>query len=197
MNTEIEAKFTNIDPEQVRKRLTELGAKLRQPERLMRRKNYDYPDGRLEKVGGWIRLRDESDRVTLAYKQLNDRTLHGTKEISVNVGDFDKMADLLTAIGLEIKSYQETRRESWLLGETEIEIDTWPWIPAFVEIEGKNEASVKKTSKSLGFDWRNVKHGSVENIYQEVFDVTEREVDGWKEIRFSPVPEWLEKKRRE
>src|SRR3989344_6106729 len=197
MDTEIEAKFTNIALEQIRERLTDLGAKLRQPERLMRRKNYDYPDGRLEKIGGWIRLRDEVDRVTIAYKQLNDRTLYGTEEISVTATYFDKMASFLTTIGLEVKSYQETRRESWLLGEAEIEIDTWPWIPSFVEIEAKNEDTLKAVAKDLGFDWGKAKHGSVENIDQEVYDVSEREVDEWKEITFSSIPEWLEKKRRE
>lgn len=196
MNTEIEATFTNIDPEKVREHLANLGAKLRQPERLMRRKNYDYPDNRLEKIGGWVRLRDEADKITLAYKQLNDRTIHGTKEISVIVEDFERTANFLTVIGLKMKSYQETKRESWLLGETEIEIDTWPWIPSFVEIEGKNEEVVKSIAENLGFDWKNAKHGSVENIYQEIFDVTEREVDAWDTITFSPTPGWLEIKRR-
>ena len=66
-----------------------------------------------------------------------------------------------------MKSYQETRRESWLLEETEIEVDTWPWIPPFIEIEGKNEIIVRSVAEGLGFDWRNAKHGSVENIYEE------------------------------
>ncbi|MEK7461694.1 MAG: CYTH domain-containing protein [Patescibacteria group bacterium] len=196
MNTEIEAKFTRIDPRNVRKRLIELGANLKQPERLMRRKNYDYGDNRLRKVGGWIRLRDEINRVTLAYKQLDDRTLYGTKEILITVENFEETAIFLTTIGLQIKSYQETKRESWLLEEVEVEIDTWPWVPSFVEIEGKDEESVKKTAKILGFDWGVAKHGSVENVYQEIFDVTEEEIDGWKEIVFSPIPAWLEIKRR-
>ncbi len=197
MDTEIEAKFTNIDSENIRERLVNLGAELKQPTRLMRRKNYDYPDGRLKKIGGWIRLRDETNKVTLAYKQLNDRTLHGTKEISVMVEDFNQTANFLTVIGLKMKSYQETRRESWLLERTEIEIDTWPWIPSFVEIEGKDEQTVKNVANRLGFNWENAKYGSVENIYQEIFDVTEEEVDAWDMITFSPVPQWLEERRRE
>lgn len=196
MDTEIEATFANINPKEVRKRLIDSGAVLRYPERLMRRKNYDYPDGRLNKVNGWVRLRDEGGKVTLAYKQLNDRTLHGMKEVSVTVEDFERTENFLIAIGLRLKSYQETKRESWLLEETEIEIDTWPWIPSFVEIEGKDEESVKKVSDCLGFNWNDAKHGSVENIYQEIFDVTEEDVDAWNTIVFSPVPDWLEAKRK-
>ncbi|MEK9171999.1 MAG: CYTH domain-containing protein [Patescibacteria group bacterium] len=197
MNTEIEAKFTNIDSKNIREHLVNLGAELKQPARLMRRQNYDYPDGRLKKIGGWIRLRDEINKITLAYKQLNDRTIHGTKEISVIVEDFDQTANFLEAIGLKMKSYQETKRESWLLDETEVEIDTWPWIPSFVEIEGKDEKTIRSVAESLEFDWKDAKYGSVENIYQEIFDVTEEEVDAWGMITFSPVPQWLEIRRRE
>ena len=197
MDTEIEATFTDINPEEVRKRLADIGARLKQPERLMRRKIFDYPDGRLKRISGWIRLRDEGDKVTLAYKQLNDRTIHGTKEVSVVVSDFERAERFFVSIGLDLTSYQETKRESWELEETEIEIDTWPWIPSFVEIKGREERIVKAVAARLGFGWQDAKHGSVENIYQELYDVTEEEVDSWREIVFTPVPEWLRAKQRE
>lgn len=196
METEIEAKFTQIDPTEIRQRLADVGAKLIQPERLMKRKIFDYPDGRLQTIKGWVRLRDEGDKITLAYKQLNDRTLHGTQEISIIVDDFDRTAAWLEAVGLRQKSYQETKRESWLLGKTTVEIDTWPWIPSYVEIEGESESDVKKTSALLHFDWSQAKHGSVEIVYQEIYDVTEEEIDDWQEATFTPVPDWLEVKRR-
>lgn len=196
MNTEIEAKFTQVDPADIRVRLARIGAVLQQPERLMRRKNFDYPDHQLESKAGWVRVRDEGDRVTLAYKQLLDRTLHGTKEVSITVDSFDTTVTLLTAIGLVTTSYQETKRESWLLNDTQIEIDTWPWIPSFIEIEGKSEADVKAAANALEFDWNAACHGSVENIYQEIYDVTEYEIDNCPEIVFVPVPEWLRVKRR-
>lgn len=52
----------------------------------MRRKNYDYPDKKLEKVNGWARLRDEGDKVALSYKQLNDRSVNGMKEARQSSG---------------------------------------------------------------------------------------------------------------
>ena len=109
----------------------------------MRRENFDYPDRRLDKVNGWIRLRDEGDQVTLSYKQLFDRTIHGTKEVSLIVGDYKKAKKFLVAIGINPYSYQETKREQWMLGRTEITIDTWPWVPPFLEIEAEDEKSVK------------------------------------------------------
>src|SRR3989344_5617999 len=52
------------------------------------------------------------------------------------------------------KSYQETKREKWTMGNSEITIDTWPWIPTFLEIESPTEEEVKSIAKKLGFDWK-------------------------------------------
>jgi len=153
MQTEIEAKFPDINPDSIRTKLREVGAVQEHPEIFMRRKVFDYPDRRLEKIGGWVRVRDEGSQVTLSYKQLNDRTLHGTKEVSVIIDDFDKACELIEAIGLPAYSYQETKREKWMLGDVEITIDTWPWIPTFVEIEGATEESVRSVASRLQFDW--------------------------------------------
>src|SRR5690606_39780002 len=107
MHTEIEAKFLGVNHDAVRQKLKSAGAERVHSMRLMRRKNYDYPDLRLEKqFTGWVRVRDEGGKVTLAYKQLDDRTLTGTKEVSVVVSDFDDTCRFLEAIGLEVQSYQ-------------------------------------------------------------------------------------------
>jgi adenylate cyclase class 2 len=196
MQTEIEAKFLNVDQEKLRNLLKERGAVLVHLERLMRRKNFDYPDGRLEKIGGWIRVRDEGDKTTLAYKQLVDRTIEGTKEISLTVENFDAISNLLLAIGLENKSYQETKRERWDLEDVEVTIDEWPWIPAFVELEGSSEEKLKAVAEKLALDWNKAMHGSVEIAYQAYYRVSEEEIDGWKSITFIPVPDWLESRRR-
>jgi len=196
MQTEIEAKWIVLDLDIIRNKLSELKANLDQPERLMRRKPFDFPDNRLEKVGGWVRVRDEGDKITLAYKQLNDRSLHGTKEVSVEVSDFNNTCQILEAVGLEAKSYQETKRETWHYKNCEITLDTWPWIPSVVEIEAESEEAVQLVASALGFTWAEALHGSIENVYQKYYKVTESEVGHWKEITFIPVPFWLEPKRR-
>ena len=196
METEIKAKWIILGLDVLRTRLREAGAKMLVPERLMRRKPFDYSDNRLEKVGGWVRVRDEGDRVTLTYKQLNNRTLHGTKEISVVVSDFDRICQLLVAIGLEAKSYQETKRETWRFRDCEITLDSWPWIPPVIEIEATSEELVRQAAMTFGLEWSEALHGSIENVYQKYYDVTEVEVDHWPEIIFSSVPDWLERKRK-
>src|SRR3989344_9275979 len=192
MQTEIEAKFLNIKPADLRISLENHGATLIHEERLMRRKVFDNPSGDLRKIGGWIRVRDEGDKITLSYKQLNDRTLHGTKEISLDISNFEAMCDFLLATGFVCKSYQETKRERWELDGVEVTLDTWPWIPPFIEIEGKQEEDLKVVVSKLGLNWNNALHGSVETAYQAVYEVTEDEIDSWENITFSSVPDWLE-----
>lgn len=192
MQTEIEVKFTDIDPAAVRKQLQKIEALQVYPERLMRRAVFDYPDKRLYTSGnGWVRVRDEGGKVTLSYKQVNDRTLHGTQEVTVVVDHFETTCRFLQAIGLKQKSTQETKRELWRLGEVEITIDTWPWVPTFLEIEGPDEPAVKQVAQSLGFDWLQALFGSVEPVYQMHYAVSEEEINHWESITFIPVPDWL------
>lgn len=196
MKTEIEAKWLDVSHDDMRQKLKACGATLITPERLMTRAVFDYEDRRLQKIGGWVRVRDEGDKITLSYKQLNNRTLYGTKEINLVVDDFDKTCDFLESIGLKRKSYQETKRESWKLGNTEIELDTWPWIPTFIEIEAPNETTLRKIATELNLDYTKALHGSVEPAYQAIYDVTEEEINNWPEIKFSDTPDWLMKRAK-
>jgi len=193
MDVELEAKFTDINKDEIRVKIKNFGAELVYPERLMRRKVYEHPT---EKVNDWFRVRDEGDRITLSYKKLTDRSLYGTEEIMFTVPDFDQACRFLESARLKFVAYQETKREMWHFGTVEITIDTWPWIPTLLEIEGQNEEEIKEVTMKLGLDWKDVLHGSVENVYAQNYDVTEEEVCDWPEITFIDVPGWLENKRR-
>jgi len=194
MDIELEAKFTDIEPAKTRLVLKKAGAVLVHPEILMRRKVYEHTTN---KQNDWFRVREEYGKITLSYKKLVNRTLHGTQDITYTVPDFEQACRFLEAAQLKFISYQETKRETWKLGGVEITIDTWPWIPTFVEIEAGDEPTLKTTAEKLGFKWQDAIHGSVENVYIQHFNVTEKEIDDWPDIKFIPVPEWLEAKRKE
>jgi adenylate cyclase class 2 len=193
METEIEAKFLDIDPEATRKLLRDLGATLVYPEVLMKRRVFDNPTN---KQSDWLRVRDEGDKVTMSYKKVVDRTVHGTKEITIEVSNFDDACAILAAAQLRPASYQETRREKWILDGAEVTIDTWPWIPTFVEIESSSEDDLRSVAKNLGLDWSQAFFGSVEPAYQKYYDVTDAEINSWPEIIFTPVPDWLMKRKK-
>ena len=81
------------------------------------------------------------------------------------------------------------------MGGVEVTIDTWPWIPTFVEIEGASETKLRDAADKLGLDWSKAMHGSVETAYQAYYQVSEDDVNGWESMTFSPVPSWLEARR--
>ena len=112
------------------------------------------------------------------------------------MSSFDDTVALLTAAGLRQTSYQETRRESWMLDGAQIELDEWPWVRPFVEIEAPNAEVLYAVAEKLGFSTKEALHGSVEIMYLREYDVTEKEVDAWPEIIFSSVPAWLAAKRK-
>jgi adenylate cyclase class 2 len=193
LETEIEAKFLDIDPEAMRKRLRDLGAILVQPEVLMKRKVFDHPTNKQQ---DWFRVRDEGNKITMSYKRLVDWTLHGTKEVTIEVSHFDDACAILEAAQLEFKAYQETKRETWKLDEVEIMIDTWPWIPTYIEIEAPSEEHLKIMAKKLDLPWKDALHGSADGAYQKYYDVTLDEINNWPEVMFGPVPDWLLKRKR-
>jgi len=198
MQTEIEAKALNVDHDALRVKLRALGAVLEHPMRVMRRYNFDFPDARLQQEkNAWARVRDEGGKITASYKQLDGRTLHGTKEVCVTVNSFDDAKALFEALGLVVTSYQETKRESWRLDELEIELDHWPWTEPYIEIEAPDADAMKDIFAKLGLDYTQAVFGSVEVVYQNEYDVDEATVQNIKTVRFDlPVPGVLASRRK-
>lgn len=195
MKTEIEAKFLDVNLEEMRGKLKALGAMLVYSEALIRQKVFDYPDYRLNKDSSWLRLRQENEEVILTLKKWEEEGVLGMKEIETKVESFEEIERLLLAIGMIVKSTQEKKRELWKLNDIEFMIDTWPWVPTFVEIEGDSEEKVKMGAAKLGFDWGNAHFGGAARIYKQYFDIEYEQIDKCPEVLFLPVPEWLERTR--
>jgi adenylate cyclase, class 2 len=164
MKHEYEATFLAIDVDEVRARLEALGATLALPRTLLTRKIFDSD---ALAAGAWVRLRDEGTRTTLTLKRVtNSSTIDGTTEIETVVGDLDSMAEILVTIGLQEVRYQENYREEWRLGHIIFDLDTWPDLPTFLEIEGPDESAVRRAAADLGLDYGQAKFGSVDTIYR-------------------------------
>lgn len=190
MKPEIEATFLDINKDEIRAKLTAIGAKLIQKELLMRRTIFD--------LGGrsFARVRDEGNRITMSYKHLDSLSLSGMKEICLEVNKYDDAVELLKACGLQPKAIQESYREEWEIDGVEVTIDTWPWIPTYLEIEGPSEDKVKAIAEKLGLQMENALYGAVDEVYKIYYDVTNEDINFCPEIKFTDVPEWLAIKRR-
>ncbi len=188
MKNEIEAQFLDISKDEVRSKLKKLGAKLEKPEVLMRRVVFYTGEH------SFARVRDEGDKIVMTYKNISDDySILGTKEVNVEVSDYDDAILFLKGCGLKIKARQETKREIWRFGDVEICIDTWPWIPTFIEIEGPTEESVWEMANKLGFKKNQAKFGSVDTTYQHYYGIDTDTVNlHTPEISFDmEPPKWV------
>ncbi len=176
MKTEFEVKVLNIDPKEIKAKLISLNA-IFLIKRNMKRHVYDIDSNDKSK---WIRLRDDGENVTLTFKQITSNEIDGTKEIEIITGDFDKTNEMLESLGFKSKAFQENKRESYKLGEASIEIDSWPKIPPYLEVEGENESVVYQALEKLGIKKEETTSIGVREVYAKYgFDI-----HSFKELKF-------------
>jgi len=195
MKIEYEATFINIDKNGIRKELKKVGAKLVKPEFLQKRVVFNLPKGH-EILGGWVRVRDEGDKITMSLKIVDGEKIENQKEICLKVDNFKESESFLIKIGCRKKSYQETKRELWVLNEAEITIDEWPFLEPFVEIEGKSEKKVKAVAEKLGFNYSNALFCSIDTLYNKKYNISKDIIDNQTpEIVFGKINPFLRNKR--
>lgn len=114
----------------------------------------------------WIRLRTNGIKTTLAFKSVKSKTIDGTKEVEVEVSDFEDTNVILNQMGYYNKGFQENKRIQYILDGVEIDIDTWPKLPTYLEIEGKDEESVKNIIKKLNVDESKISTLDVQSLYE-------------------------------
>lgn len=161
MKTEYEVRILEIDKNKIIKKLNKIGAKFCW-DQVQRRYVYDF----MPKLDGkWIRLRTNGIKTTLTIKDIVSSKIDGTRELEVEVSDFDTTNSILNELGYEAKGYQENRRCQYVLDDVEIDIDDWPYLPTYLEIEGPSEERVYEVVKLLGFNEKDTTTRDVEGIY--------------------------------
>lgn len=126
----------------------------------------------------YIRVRDEGDQITLSAKThaKQDGAMDDQQEAVTKVEDFDACISVLEQAGLIKTNDQQTKRETWVLGATHIEIDTWPGLESYIEVESTSEAVVKQVADMLDLSWERRMITSVEEIYMEKYKLSKQEV---------------------
>jgi len=170
MQIEYEATYTNVKKDKIRQRLVKAGAQQIYPDFLQKRLVFSMPGTeRLDKK--WVRLRQEHDKITLSVKEVIAGKIEDQKESLFGIDNWDEARQFLLEIGCVEKSYQENKRELWKLDGVEITLDEWPFLEPFVEVEGKNEKSVRKVSEKIGFDYSQAKFCAIGLLYREKYSL--------------------------
>ena len=177
MKTEYEIRVLEINKEEMVNKLEKLGAIMKGN---FNQKRYVY-DLKPAENGKWIRLRTNGKVTTLTYKDIVSNTLDGTKEVEFEVEDFDRANEFLEKIGFINRSYQENKRIQFILNNVEIDIDSWPMIPTYMEIEGKSEEEVINMKRVLNIDESNVTTLNCDDIYRQIYKI---DISKIKELKF-------------
>ncbi len=167
MNIEYECRILEINKEEFIKKLELFGA-IKKGEYFQKRYTYDF-NPKIENK--WIRLRTNGNKNTLTIKDItNKHSISGTKELEIEVSDFDKTNEILKELGYNFRNYQENKRITYLLNGVEIDVDSWPLIPTYVEIEGHSEEEVRNIIDILDIK-NNITTLDVTSIYNDIYNI--------------------------
>ncbi len=171
MAHEIETKVLDINLDSVKEKLISLGAKKIQETRLV----VDWYWTRGTKAGEepwFLRIRSYSDdKNEVTWKAKSDilGTARKHKEINFLINEPEKLGDLFEEIGLEKYAHQEKDRISFVYKDWQFDIDQYPDMPAFLEIEGNSEEHIKEAMALLGLEnnrtWAKGERILIEEVY--------------------------------
>ena len=152
-NLEIEVKFYLPDMDAIRDRILESGAVSigRVFETNLR---FDDANNSLIEKKSLLRLRRDTKTI-LTFKSeppfKNDQ-FKILKELEVEVSDFTTMKHILESLGFREEQVYEKWRETFLLNNTNLCLDTMPY-GDFLEIEGQKQ-DIKELASRIGLKWQ-------------------------------------------
>lgn len=170
---EKEVKILEIPLEATIRRLELLGA-VKMYDGPMDIEYYDFPNERLNKENKTVRLRSKGEILELTYKKeiskkkIKDMDEH---EITLPIDQMGTLRHMLTGIGLKVKRTYHKHRISYVLrtphlGEAvHFEIDKYPKIPYFLEIEAATERIIEYYVKELGYVMKDAKPWSTKELF--------------------------------
>jgi adenylate cyclase class 2 len=167
---EIECRFLEIDKKSLIDKLRVLGAHDK-GERLLEEIIIYDPELTWSSHNKFIRLRNTGEQILLSYKEHNALTADGTYEIEFAVSDMDRAIVLFEKLGYRPHRRQQKLRHTFTHNDIVFDIDTWPKVPTYVEIEGTSEQALRDAAKLVGFEWKDVRFDNAGLILENVYKI--------------------------
>lgn len=178
MEVEYEARFLEIDRDEIINKIKALGGILKQSKTVYKRAVFKLCDSNT----GFVRVRDEGDKVTLTAKIYKDPKFPQEYELQIK-DEFENGQAFLQALNLSEKAYHETMREKWRIpfGKKyelcEVAIDYIPGLPMYAEVECKTLQDLNKSIKLLGLDKTKMRTGGYGDVFVEYYGVTKKQIN--------------------
>ncbi len=149
---EIEARFKEVNPDVIVERVIKLGGRDNGVKSLEETIFYDS-ELKWREEGKYARLRSYDGKHIFTYKQIKKDSIDGAEEIEFGVDDPLAVRDFLERLGLIAFRTQQKKRHTLELDGVIFDIDQWPIIPAYLEIEGESEVAVRLAAERVGLNW--------------------------------------------
>lgn len=177
---EIETKVLGVDVEKVKQKLNSLGAREIKSTRLFV-DWYCVPEAKEGDHPWYLRVRKTSDgKSEITWKSLAKHVgnTRQSQEINIDVSDFEKAKSLLEAIGLVHYAHQEKDRTTFTYQKWNFDLDKYPKMPAYLEIEGNSEEHVKEAIKILELESHEAISEGETKLIREKYGLD------WNDMRF-------------
>lgn len=133
----------------------------------------------------WIRLRESNGRTELTTKHILEKKnskFQNVIENEIEVSSLEEANLILESIGISRRSYQEKIRYSYEYKNAEIEIDIWPLLNPYLEIECDNEKTINEVIEKLDLSKHEIVSLNTEQLYKriniDVHSMSELKFDG-------------------
>ena len=112
----------------------------------------------------WVRLRETNGKTTITIKHILNEKLQaefGTKmqpvlETEMEVPSIESGNAILEQLGFSFRNYQEKKRTTYVLDNTEVDIDSWPLIPPYLEVEGESDEQIDSIVRKLALSGKEI-----------------------------------------
>jgi adenylate cyclase, class 2 len=175
MVDEIELKFLEINEMFLINKIESIGA-VKKYDKIFRATafdgiNFSNKDSKMN----YLRIRDEGDKVFLTYKSPSkDDKLHIRDEIEVQVQDFKKTLQIIKKLGFQEGPIINKHRIHYEIdnfdnkGKISFEIDKYPKIPTYLEIEVSQIKQMNKICELLELDINKGKKEMITELYPDL-----------------------------
>jgi adenylate cyclase class IV len=171
---EIVIQEKNIPMLELKKRIISSGGKIIKSEQIFYHIKYRHP---YKKKRDFIRLRNESSKITLTHK------IHSSRfpvEHEIVVNNFNEANKILLLLGCKYDYECHKLREIWELnGSKEIVFDTYPGVETYAELECDNLESIISVLKKLNLntDLNEYKRIKINEYYKNMYGINQDKKD--------------------
>ena len=143
-----------------------------------------------------VRLRETNGKTTITIKHILNKKFqekYGTKmqpvlETEMEVPSIESGNSILEQLGFSFRNYQEKNRITYIFNDTEIDIDSWPLIPPYLEIEGESDEQINSILKELDLSDKEMISCNTADVYKKYgIDIYQ-----YRELKFSEQEKELE-----